>query len=388
MTMPAPRPDCAFRRGRSTARLSVVLRPFLVGPSLALPVAALLAGPAAAEERPLAAQTLVRTVTAKPTPIATDIVITGDIQAQAQTNVSFRTSGKIASRLVEVGDHVAADQVLARLDPQEQRANLDNARAALTSAEALLTQAKLNFKRQETLLASGYTTRPAYDNAEQQLRTTQAAVDSAKAALGTAQEQLSYTELRAGVSGIVLSRSLEVGQVVQSGQSVLVLAQDGARDAVFNVYEALLATPPDSKTVEITLQSDPAVTATGLVREISPSVDPASGTVRVKVGIAQTPEAMTLGSVVIGRGRFRPREAIALPWSALYRWKRKPAVWVRDPQTNTVAPRTVVIDRYGSDSIALESGVAPGEEIVVAGIQFLRPGQTVTVASAEPGAAP
>jgi multidrug efflux pump subunit AcrA (membrane-fusion protein) len=97
---------------------------------------------------------------------------------------------------------------------------------------------------------------------------------------------------------------------------------------------------------------------------------------------------MTLGSVVIGRGKFRPREAIVLPWSALYRWKRKPAVWVRDPRTNTVAPRTVAIDRYGSDSIALDSGVAPGEEVVVAGIQFLRPGQTVTVAAAEQGAVP
>ncbi|KAB1070692.1 efflux RND transporter periplasmic adaptor subunit [Methylobacterium planeticum] len=363
-------------------------RAALLAAPLAALLAALPAGPAAAAEQPLAARTLVRTVTAKPSQIAADIVITGDIQAQAQTNVAFRTNGKIAARLVEVGDHVTADQVLAHLDPQEQRANLDNARAALTSAEALLTQAKLNFKRQDSLLASGYTTRPAYDNAEQQLRTTQAAVESARAALGTAQEQFSYTELRAGVEGIVLSRSLEVGQVVQSGQSVLVLAQDGARDAVFNVYEALLATPPDSKTVEITLQSDPAVAAAGTVREISPSVDPASGTVRVKVGIAQTPAAMTLGSVVIGRGRFGPREAIVLPWSALYRWKRKPAVWVRDPGTGTVSPRLVVIDRYGSDSIALDSGIAPGEEVVIAGIQFLRPGQTVTVAAAEQGAAP
>ncbi|WP_431310979.1 efflux RND transporter periplasmic adaptor subunit [Methylobacterium nigriterrae] len=344
-------------------------------------------GPARAGEVPLAAQTLVRTEAARTAVVAADIVITGDIQAQAQTNVSFRTNGKVAARLVEVGDHVAADQVLARLDPQEQRANLDNARAALTSAEALLTQARLGFRRQEALLASGYTTRPAYDNAEQQLRTTQAAVESAKAALGTAQEQFSYTELRAGVAGIVLSRSLETGQVVQAGQSVLVIAQDGPRDAVFNVYEALLATPPDSKTVAVTLQSDPAVVATGTVREISPSVDPASGTVRVKVGLESTPPAMGLGAVVIGHGKFRPREAVVLPWSALYRWKREPAVWVRDPKTGTVAPRTIVVDRYGSDRIALESGVAPGEEVVTAGIQFLRPGQTVTVANGDTGAA-
>ncbi|WP_375454924.1 efflux RND transporter periplasmic adaptor subunit [uncultured Methylobacterium sp.] len=336
--------------------------------------------PARADDAPPMTQSLVRTVVATTSTIAADVVFTGDVQAQAQTSVSFRTAGKVAARLVEVGDHVAADQVLARLDPREQRANLANAQAALASAEALSTQAKLGFRRQDALMASGYTTRPSFDNAEQQLRTTQAAVDSAKAALGTAQEQLSYTELRSGVAGVVLSRSLETGQVVQAGQSVLNLAQDGPRDAVFNVYEALLASPPESRTVDVTLQGDPRVAAVGTVREIAPSVDPASGTVRVKIELRDTPPAMTLGAVVIGRGRFRPHAAVVLPWSALYRWDRRPAVWVRDPANGTVAPRVVTIDRYGPDSIALSAGVAAGEEVVVAGIQFLRPGQGVTVA--------
>ena len=353
----------------------------LMLPILASPWVVPWIAPAHAQDVPLGAQTLVRTLVAKRQAVPADIVFTVDIQAQAQTNVSFRSAGKIAERLFEVGDHIKADQVLARLDPQEQQANLSSAQAALTSAEAVLTQAKLSFRRQETLLASGYTTRPAYDNAEQQLRTAQASVESARAALGTAQEQFSYTELKSGVDGIVLSRTLEAGQVVQAGQSVLVIAQDGPRDAVFNVYEALLATPPDSKQVDVSLQADPSVTATGTVREIAPSVDPASGTVRVKVGLSRTPDAMGLGAVVIGRGHFRPREAVVLPWSALYRWHNGPAVWVRDPTANTVAPRPVAIDRYGSDTVALASGVEAGEEVVTAGIQFLRPGQTVTVAN-------
>jgi RND family efflux transporter MFP subunit len=356
-------------------------------PACAAALLLAIAGPAhpadAAKPEGRLAVAQVRTMKVDRGPIADDLIFTGDIQAQSQVNVAFRTNGKIASRLVEVGDHVRADQVLARLDPQEQRANLNNAEAALTSAEALLTQAKVNFKRQETLLSSGFTTRPTYDDAEQQLRTTQASVDSAKAALGTAREQFSYTELRAGVDGIVLSRSFEVGQVVQAGQAVLVLAQDGPRDAVFNVFEALLAAPPDSRDVDIVLQADPKVRTLGTVREISPSVDPASGTVRVKVGLAQTPPAMTLGAVVIGTGKFRPRAAIVLPWSALYRWENGPAVWVHDPATGTVAPRSVAIDHYGTNSIALSRGLEPGEEVVVAGIQLLRPDQRVAVSKAE-----
>lgn len=351
-------------------------------PSLVL-LLVLAAAPASAAPEPIddPSIVLVRVVQATRTSVAADVVFTGDVQAQAQTNVAFRTNGKVQTRLIEVGDHVAADQVLARLEPQEQKANLDNAKASLISAEALLTQAKVAFKRQEQLMAGGYTTRPAYDNAEQQLRTSTAAVESAKAALGTADEQYHYTELRSGVAGIVMSRSFETGQVVQAGQTVLVIAQDGPRDAVFNVYEALSANPPASKTVQIILQSDPKVMTTGVVREISPTVDASSGTVRVKIGLASTPQAMTLGSVVIGRGKFRPHDSVVLPWSALYRWKEQPAVWVYDAKSGSVAPRVVAIDRYGSDTIVIKSGVAEGESVVIAGIQFLRPGQTVAIAA-------
>lgn len=356
----------------------------------ALPLAAALVllappGRAAPEASDDPSVVKVRVVEARRSPVSADVVLTGDIQAQAQTNVAFRTNGKVAERRVEVGDHVGADQVLAVLEPLTQRANLDNARAALVSAEAQLTQAKVTFERQKQLLAGGYTTRPSYDNAEQQLRTSQAAVDSAKAALGTAEEQFSYTELRAGVAGIVMSRTFEVGQVVQAGQAVMVLAQDGPRDAVFNVYEALTANPPAEKTIQIALQSDPGVTAVGHVREISPTVDASSGTVRVKVGLEKTPPAMSLGAVVIGRGRFAPREAVVLPWSALYRSDTRPAVWIYDPGRRTVALRPVAVDRYGFDDIVLKDGVAPGEAVVVAGIQFLRPGQRVAVASTGEG---
>ncbi|QGY02833.1 efflux RND transporter periplasmic adaptor subunit [Methylobacterium mesophilicum SR1.6/6] len=319
----------------------------------------------------------VRVVEARRSPMALDVVLTGDIQAQAQVNVSFRTNGKVAERRVEVGDHVEADQVLASLEPLTQRANLDNAKAALNSAEALLTQAKMSFERQKQLLSGGFTTRSTYDNAEQELRTTQAAVDSAKAALGTAQEQFSYTELRAGVAGIVTSRSFEVGQVVQSGQTVLVVAQDGPRDAVFNVYESLTTQPPDGDAVAVALQADPSVATTGTVREISPTVDASSGTVRVKIGLRSTPAAMGLGAVVVGRGRFAPHSAVELPWSALYRYDGRPSVWIYDPARRTVSVRAVEIDRFGPDIIAIRQGVEPGERAVVAGIQFLRPGQIV-----------
>lgn len=328
---------------------------------------------------PKSALAQVRVVTAALVPVAEQVVLTGDIQAKFLSNIAFRVSGKIQDRLVEVGEHVTADQVLARLEPQEQQVNVDTAQAALASAEALLTQAKVSFERQQSLMRSGYTTRTAYDQAEQTLRTTQASVESARAALGNAREQFSYTELKTGVAGIITARNAEAGQVVQSGQTVFTLAQDGPRDAVFIVSETLLAEPPEGKTVEIILLSDPRVRTTGTVREISPAVDPSSGGVRVKIGLAKVPPEMSLGATVAGLGRFRAKPSVSLPWSALFRWQDKPAVWVLDPGRGTVAPKTVAIERYAGSAIVLADGVAPGERVVVAGIQLLRPGQKVAV---------
>jgi membrane fusion protein, multidrug efflux system len=311
---------------------------------------------------------------------ARKVTLTGSVEPTYSSNVAFRISGKIEQRFVEVGDHITADKVLARIDPQVQQAALDSAKAALVSAKALLTQAMTNFERQTELIKSGYTTRRTYDQAEQQLRTEQAAVDSAQAAVSTAEEQLGYAELKAGIAGIVTARNAETGEVVQAGQTVFKVAHDGPRDAVFDVYEALLNDPP-SRRVQIYLQSDPSVATTGQVREISPTVDPASGTVKVKMVMDRVPPQMSLGSIVVGVGTFPPREAIILPRSALFRWHDAPAVWLFDPRTRTVTPKVIKIDHYSDEDLVLSEGLSPGDTIVTTGVQFLYPGQVVEVAA-------
>ena len=324
---------------------------------------------------------LVEVVAAREEALARRLVLTGTIAPKYQTNVAFRTGGRITQRLVEVGEHVGADQVLAVLDPRDQTAAVDTAKAALASAQALLVQATVAFERQQALLRSGYTTRPSFDAAQQQLRTQQAAVASASAALGTAREQFGYTELRAGAAGTVVGRNAEAGQVVQAGQTVFALAQDGPRDAVFDVYEAALTEPPASRIVTVALQSDPSVMTQGSVREIAPSVDDKSGAVRVKVELDHVPARMSLGAAVIGSGSFKPGRGVVLPRGALYRWNDAPAVWVYDPASRTVAPRAVTLTRYDGDRLILSGGLEPGERVVTAGVQFLYPGQVVGVAA-------
>lgn len=371
---------------RDRIAVNPVATPQTVKPKGPLVLAALVlcfaVPPAAAAEPTCGARcVLVDAVRVEPSTYAAKVALTGDIEPKYTSNIAFRVSGKIEKRLVEIGDHVEPDTVLARLDPRDQQANVDTAKAGLVSAEALLTQAQTNYDRQAKLYQEGYATRPAYDQAEQQLRTQKASVESAKAAVGTAMENFGYVELKSGVAGIITARNVEAGQVVEAGQTVFTLAQDGGRDAVFDLYESLVASPPGNQKIDVYLQADPMIATAGKVREISPTVDATAGTVKVKIGLEKVPPEMSLGAPVVGVGTFRPRKAIVLPRSALYRWHDAPAVWTVDAKTHEVTPKVVDVLRFAGDDIILSGGVAPGELVVTAGLQFLYPGQVVGIAS-------
>lgn len=307
------------------------------------------------------------------------VSLTGEIKARVQTDLSFRVSGRVIERNVDVGAHVQPDQVLARLDPQEQEANVSAAQAAVEAAEAQLRQATSNFERQKTLIGRGFTTRQSYEQAEEAFRTAQGSLEAARAQLGLARDQLSHTALRAGVAGIVTARSIESGQVVQAAQTAFSIARDGARDAVFSVYELIFTYERGDNQIEVALLTDPSVKVLGYVREVAPTVDPATGTVRVKIGIDSPPPAMTLGAAVTGSGRFRARRLIVVPWSALTSREGAPAVWVVDPQTKAVSLRAIDVEAYRSENIVVRGGLAPEDVVVTGGAQLLRPQQVVTV---------
>jgi membrane fusion protein, multidrug efflux system len=110
---------------------------------------------------------LVRTVTVEKGEVGQSVVLTGQIRAENEAALAFRIGGRIIERSAGVGDHVEPDQVLAKLDPQNELNNLRSAWAALSAAQAQLVQARNTFKRKETLLARGSTTRASFDQAEQ-----------------------------------------------------------------------------------------------------------------------------------------------------------------------------------------------------------------------------
>ena len=175
----------------------------------------------------------------------------------------------------------------------------------------------------------------------------------------------------------VTATGAEAGEVVRAGQMVVQLARQGGRDAVFDVPEQLIRSGPRDPVVEIALTNDPQVKATGRVREVSPQADSATRTFQVKVAIADPPAAMKLGDTVVGRIKLSAPPGVEVPASALTETGGRPAVWVVDPQSQTVSLRTVEVVRYDPAAVVISQGLETGEVVVTAGVQTLRPGQKV-----------
>lgn len=285
-------------------------------------------------------------------------------------------------RPVNVGDVVKAGQVVGRLDPQIQQNALRTAEGNLASLEALLTDARLTFGRQQELVKSGWTPRAKFDEAQQKLQSVQAQVDSAKAQVRTAWEQLSYAVLHADDPGAVTKVGAEPGEVVQAGKMIVQVARQGPRDAVFDVPEQLIRTAPRDGLIEIALTNDPTVRATGRVREVAPQADATIRMWRVKVGLINPPEAMRLGATVTGKVKLAAPPGVKLPASALTEANGQPAVWVVDPQSKTVFLREVDVSRYDPASVVISKGLENGDVVVTAGVQVLHPGQTVRLLGA------
>ncbi|WP_102960370.1 efflux RND transporter periplasmic adaptor subunit [Mangrovicella endophytica] len=320
--------------------------------------------------------------TVTPVEFSPTVELTGVIAPRVESNLSFRVGGQVAERLVDVGDHVEQGQLLARIETDEPQATLEAAEAAQRANEATLKQSQANFERQRTLFKGGYTTQSAFDAAQEQLRSAQNSLEASRSDVATAREQLTYTDLKSPAAGVITERSVEQGQVVAAAQTVFSLALDGARDAVFDIDERAMTEEPVGRRVAVRLVSDPSVTATAVIREISPVFDKTSGTLRVKLGLIDAPSQIGLGAAVVGTATFPARKVVRLPATALYSTKAEPSVWVVDPKTNTVSQRVIEIDRYLTGAILVADGLQPGDVVVTKGTQLLLPGQAVSVVEA------
>ncbi|OWJ74386.1 efflux RND transporter periplasmic adaptor subunit [Haematobacter genomosp. 1] len=345
----------------------------------AMLAAALLLLPACREEAAapeVEGPRLVKTVTVAYTVVNSPGSLVGEVAPQIESDLGFRVGGKLAQRLVDVGDVVTAGEVLARLDIAQAQNSVRQAEASLAAATAQRENAEQTEKRTSDLLGRGFATQAAADAATAQANVARANELAAQASVSDARDGLGYTDLVAPEAGVVMSRGAEVGQVVAAGQMIVELARTDLKDAQFQAPGAVLGSGAENAPVTVTLLDDPSIVAHGRVREISPAADPVTRTFRVRVRIDDAPAAFRFGSAVRGMLELPGPKAAALPLSALFNTADRPAVWVVD--ANGVVELTPVeVLRYEGERILISGGLEEGAKVVAAGVQRLRPGMQV-----------
>ncbi len=306
-----------------------------------------------------------------------EVSLTGNVQPQTEVNLAFRIDGRVTERRVDVGQRVKAGQLLAVLNPDNEESAVQGQRANVAAARAQMIEARNNYERHKELLAQNFISKARFDQVAAEFTAAQSRLTAAQSQLDIAGNRLGYTRLVADGPGTVTAVGAEVGEVVQPGRMIVQLAREDGRDAVFAVPPRIKDAAPANPDILVVLTSDPKVQAKGKVREVSPRADPATGTFAVRVGLIDPPAAMRLGSTITGRMKIGGEAGIPVPVSALTRDGGKPAVWVVDPASKQVALRAVEVLRNDPASALIGGGLKDGDLVVTAGVQLLRPGQTV-----------
>ena len=307
---------------------------------------------------------------------------TGEIHAHDETTLSFRTGGRILTRVVDIGDRVNAGQLLATLENTTSQNQLDGAQADYEGAKASAQVAALNVSRMQKLMPTGGIARTQLDNARADWLVARARLKNSESALRNARENLGWTRLIAPQSGMITEVSASAGQVVTGGQSVLTLATGEARDVVFDIAKPDAIPPQEQAGLRVSLLSDPSVQASAALRDISPQADPQTRTWRVRATLQNPPLAMALGASVTVTLPATGPHGYALPASALSRVGDKPAVYVINPQSQAQL-RVVVPAYYTATSVIISGGLEPGDRVITAGVSKLRSGEPVIAGECE-----
>jgi len=208
--------------------------------------------------------------------------------------------------------------------------------------------------------------------------TTLARVDQAKSQLATAENNLAYTELKADAAGVITAVQAEVGQVLPQGQGMVKLARSEELEILVGVPEHRLKTVREASQITFELWSDAGHRYAAKLRELSPSADPLTRTYPARFTVVDAPSFIGLGMTAsLTLGKPEPGVLAEVPLSAIFQQGTRPAVWVIDKTTGTVALRPVTIARWRDETALITSGVKDGEIVATAGVHKLEPGQKV-----------
>ena len=307
----------------------------------------------------------------------------GDVRPRYESRLGFRVGGKISARKVDVCSSVRRGTVLMQLDPQDLRLGQAQAQASLRAAQTSYELARAELKRYQDLRSQNFVSQAVLDQKVAAARSAQASVEAARAQSREQANQTGYASLEADTDGVVTGIDAEVGQVVQAGTPVVRVARTDEKEVVIGVPEDQVDELRHAGEVKVRLWADPNRSIAGKIREISPVADPATRTYTVKVSIPAA-EDVRLGMtavVEIQRRQETSGSQLRVPLSALVQSKGASAVWV--VENGAVRLQPVQVGGVAGNDVLLTNGVKPGQTIVTAGVNLLKPGQKVRILTAD-----
>lgn len=300
----------------------------------------------------------------------------GRIEAVNQATVAAETRGRIEEIRADIGDLIAAGTVILTVTNTEQRAGLDQAEASLAEANANLATETAELERVSNLLARAFVSQAEMDRATARFTAARARAESADAALTTARQQLSYTEVRAPFAGVVSARYVEPGEVVQPG-SLLMSGYDPdalrvevdlpqtVADRVREIREARVVAGVSVDTPNSDFIA-PRFTAAEIIPAkliLYPAADAATSTVRVRLELPEHSRNLQPGQFVRVLFTVGERQRLLIPASAIVRRSEVTAVYVVDdniPLLRQIRPGAIL-----DGQLEVLAGIAPGELVAI-----------------------
>lgn len=305
----------------------------------------------------------------------------GTIRPRIETDMGFRVPGKVAKRLVEVGQIVDVGQPLATLDEVDLKLQAEQAEAELSAATGVLAQATAAEGRAKELRTKGWSTEAQLDQVKASADEARARLNRAERSVELTKNSLSYASLVADARGVVTATLIEPGQVVAAGQTAIRVARSAEKEAVVAVPETLVAFAKTGE-ASVTLWSEPGKKYAANLREIAPNADPATRTYLAKFSLPGADDAVSLGMTATLTLADPATERVArLPLSALFSQGDGPSLYVADSNTGAVSLKPVKVKAYETKDVIITGGVDEGASVVVLGVQKLDPAQKVRVVS-------
>ena len=327
---------------------------------------------------------------------------TGTIRARTTATISSKVMGYVQQVSVQVGDRVRQGQELITLDARDLDVSLRRAEAggaevqsaipelenATAAAKANLDLAQTTFKRMEELASKKSISNQELDEASARLKAAQANYDMVRSRRSQINSKMAvveqevraagimrdYAKLAAPFSGVVITRTVEPGNLATPGVPLLTIEQDGLYRLEASVDESKLATVRVGQAVEVVLEADRELKAR--VSEIVPSVDAASRTYIVKLDLPATPQLRTgmFGRAIFPLGM---QKVVAVPLAALMERGQLQSVFV--VEDGVAHTRLVTTGRRTSGAVEVLSGLNAGEKVVLPVPAGLQDGSRVEV---------